>query len=105
MCVCVFECNEVKMLNVSTRIFHDSKSTENCFLYSLLCLLTTSSCCSISVFWGSVIVCMCAPVCQIFVLGGPVFIVRSVTLCLRELRLQALFQAEQECPPHYSGHD
>lgn len=51
----------------------------------------------------SIIVCMCVPVYLIFVLGGPVFIVGPAILCLRELRLQALFQAEQECPPHYSG--
>lgn len=56
-------------------------------------------------FWGSVIVRMCAPVCLIFVLGGPLFIVRSATLCLGELRLQALFQAAEEWPPHYSGPD
>lgn len=42
-------------------------------------------------FWGSVIVCMCAPLCLIFVLGWPVFIVGPATHCLRELRLQALF--------------
>ena len=59
---------------------------------------TVSTCAFGCVFWGSVIVC-------IFVLGGPVFIVGPGTHCLRELRLQALFQAEQECPPHYSGPD
>lgn len=47
--------------------------------------------------------CMCAPLCLIFVLGRPVFIVGVATHCLRELRLQSLFQAEKECPPHYSG--
>lgn len=31
------------------------------------------------------------------------FIVWPATDCLRELRLQNLFQAEQECPPHYSS--
>lgn len=49
--------------------------------------------------------CMRAPVCVIFVLDGVVFIVGPATLCVRELILQALFQAEQECPPHYSGPD
>lgn len=61
--------------------------------------------CTLGVFRGSIIVCMCAPVCLIFVLGRPMFIVGPATHCLRELRLQALFQAEQECPPHYSGPD
>lgn len=47
--------------------------------------------------------CMCVPVYLIFVSGGPVFIVGPAILCVGELRLQALFKAEQECPPHYSG--
>lgn len=50
----------------------------------------------------STVMCMFVPVYLIFVLGGPVFIVGPAILCLRELRLQALFQAEQECPPCYS---
>ena len=48
---------------------------------------------------------MSAPLCLIFVLGRPVFIVGVATHCLRELRLQSIFQAEKECPPHYSGPD
>lgn len=42
---------------------------------------------------------------RIFVLGGPVFIAGPATLCLLELRLQALFQAQKECPPPYSALD
>lgn len=92
-------------------ICHDFKMDTKYCLY-IHFFFKTSSCvtplslgtCVLGVFFvGAVIVCMCAPVCLIFVLGGPVFIVGPTSHCLRELRLQALFQAEQECPPHYSG--